>query len=391
MIAWTTWVLAVAMALFAAPLFCDLAVCAVGNLRRLRRAPASRVRAVQLAAVIPAHDEELLIARAVHSLRVADPATPVFVVAHNCSDLTAAVAAGAGAQVVVVNDPEERGKGAALRHGFAAAQAAGADAFLVMDADSVAGSNVIAATRQALEAGAEATQCRYELELPAAPVRRMARVRAMAFRGINVWRAKGRAALGFSAGIFGNGFAVTSIALERVPYTADSIVEDLEYHIRLVAAGLRVQWVDEAQVLAPLSSPGQAQASQEARWEGGRLWVASHSTGQLLAAVLRGRWRAVETLAEAWSLPLSRGVLVMLLTLALPLHWLHVFALMCAVVTGVYVVQAALLGAEPAKEFEALAVAPMHLLWKAVTTPLALLQARRRAEWTRTKREVQLP
>ncbi len=378
--------------LLAAPLFGDLALCALGNLRGSGRAASKRIRRVRLAAVIPAHNEELMIARAVRSLRAADAETTVFVVAHNCTDETAMRAEAAGARVVVVDHPEERGKGAALRHGFAAAQAAGADAFLVMDADSEAGATVIAATRQALEAGAEATQCRYELALPEAGlVSRIARVRAMAFRGINVWRPRGRAALGFSAGVFGNGFALTTGALERAPFTANSIVEDLEYHIRLVKAGLRVQWIDEAQVLAPLSAPGSAQASQEARWEGGRLWVAGQATLPLLGAALRGRWRALETLAEAWCLPLSRGILLLALMAVLPLHPLRMFAVACVAVTVIYVVQTVALGEEPMRDLAALAAAPTHLLWKAVTTPLALMKVRKRAEWTRTKREVQQP
>ena len=74
---------------------------------------------------------------------------------------------------------------------------------------------------------------------------------------------------------------------------------------------------------------GSAQATQEARWEGGRFHVATRATGKLLAAALRGNWRALEMLAEAWSLPISRGILALVLTAFLPVHWLHVFAMVC--------------------------------------------------------------
>jgi cellulose synthase/poly-beta-1,6-N-acetylglucosamine synthase-like glycosyltransferase len=383
--------LAVVMAVFATPLFLDLAVCIVGNLRRAREPRAGARRTIRLAVVVPAHDEETMIARTVGSLMAADSAIPIFVVAHNCSDATAAVAEKAGARVVELKNPKLRGKGAALRHGFAAAQAAGANAILVIDADSVVSANLMAATQNKLEEGAEATQCRYELELPSGSGGPLARLRTLAFRGMNVLRAKGRAGLGFSTGLFGNGFALTAVMLERVPFNANSIAEDVEYHTHLASMGVRVHWIGEAFVHAHPAASGRAQATQEGRWEGGRFKVGGRATGRLLAAVARGHWRALETLADVWSLPLSRGVLALLLTAALPAHWLHVYAGVCAGIALLYVLQAAMLGAEPVRDLASLAAAPLYLVWKVAITPIVLRQSRSRAEWARTKREAAQP
>jgi len=219
----------------------------------------------------------------------------------------------------------------------------------------------------------------------------MARLRALAFRGMNVVRPRGRAGLGFSTGLFGNGFALTARTLERTPFVVDSIAEDLEFHTHLVAAGLRVEWVGDASVVASLAPAGSAQATQEARWEGGRLNVALRSSRRLLAAALSGRPRALEALADLWSLPLSRGILALLACALLPVHWLHVYALGCAVVALLYVLEAAFLGVHPWRDLAALAIAPVYLLWKAAITPLVLRQSRRRAEWTRTRREKTRP
>lgn len=398
--------LAAAMAMLTAPLLVDLAVCIAGNLRRRGNSPAAKVREIRLAVVVPAHDEEAMIARTVHSLlaagcvpssspMAADSAAwkvPLIVVAHNCSDRTAVVAAAAGARVVELNHVMMRGKGVALRCGFEAARAAGANAFLVVDADSVASRNLIAATTTVLESGAAAAQCRYELEPPSSrPATSLERLRVLAFRGINVLRARGRAGLGFSAGVFGNGFAVADSTVERVPFTVDSICEDLEYHVCLVLARLRVEWVEDAYVHAPLAPVRSAQASQEARWEGGRFHVATRATGKLLAAIARGNWRAFEMLVEAWSLPLSRGVLALILAACLPVHWLHVFALAGAVLVLAYVLESVFLGNSPWRDFAALAVAPVHILWKLAITPLVLRQSRGSAEWARTQREAQAP
>jgi cellulose synthase/poly-beta-1,6-N-acetylglucosamine synthase-like glycosyltransferase len=293
---------------------------------------------------------------------------------------------------VELNNRKLRGKGASLRHGFAAALASGANAILVVDADTVVSLNLIAATRAKLEQGAEATQCRYELEPAALGARHpLARLRALAFRGMNVLRARGRAGLGFSTGIFGNGFALTAATLERVPFDADSIAEDVEYHTKLAQAGVPVYWIDDAFVHGHSPVSGAAKATQEARWEGGRFRVASRATVRLITALLRGKWRALETLADVWSLPLSRGILALLLTLFLAVHWLHVFALVCAAVALIYVIQAAMLSKEPTRDIAALVAAPLYLIWKALITPLVLRQSRSRAEWARTKREAHQP
>jgi cellulose synthase/poly-beta-1,6-N-acetylglucosamine synthase-like glycosyltransferase len=206
-----------------------------------------------------------------------------------------------------------------------------------------------------------------------------------------VLRARGRAGLGFSTGLFGNGFALTAFLLERVPFNANSIAEDVEYHTRLVAKGVPVYWIGDAFVHAHSPASSKAQATQEARWEGGRLGVASRASGKLFKALLGGEWRAIETLADVWSLPLSRGILALLLTIVLPVHWIHVFAFACAAVTLLYVLGAALLGNQPGYDLLALAVAPVYLVWKALITPLVLRQSRSRAEWERTKREAPQP
>lgn len=389
---WAMTALAVAAVVLTAPLFIDLVLSIVGNLCPARRRRAGERRAIHLAVVVPAHNEETMIARTVASLRAADLLTPVIVVAHNCSDATADVAAQAGAQVLELKDVALGGKGAALREGFSAAIAMGANALLVVDADSVVSTNLIAATRAAMEAGAEATQCRYELELPKEiSARPRARLRALAFRGMNVFRPAGRVGLGFSAGVFGNGFAVTESTLKRVPFLADSIAEDLEYHMSLVCSGLWVRWIEDAFVRAPLAAPMLAQAAQESRWAGGRLGVARRSTGRLLLALLRGRWRALGTLFEVWSPPLSYAVLILLLTIALPVPWIHAYAGSCAAIAVLYVLGTILLGEEPARDLAALFAVPLHLVWKTAILPLVLRQSRKQAEWVRTRREAPRP
>src|SRR5256885_2297458 len=72
----------------------------------------------RLAVLIPAHNEELLVARCVRSLLTQtwpERQRRVIVIADNCSDSTARVAREAGAEVWQRTDPDAPGKGRALR------------------------------------------------------------------------------------------------------------------------------------------------------------------------------------------------------------------------------------------------------------------------------------
>ena len=93
---------------------------------------------------------------------------------------------------------------------------------------------------------------------------------SFAFVAFNVVRARGRARLGLSAGIFGNGFGLHREVIQEVPFNANSVVEDLEYHLNLVRAGIRVEFLNSASVLGEIPVGGRGAATQRSRWEGGK-------------------------------------------------------------------------------------------------------------------------
>ena len=380
------------------PLFADLALALVGNavaaLRKSRGSEADGRWDGVLGVVIPAHNEERMIAQTVASVRAAAESAAaslessrarIVVVAHNCVDGTAAAARRAGAQVIEVSDDGRDGKSAALRAGFSAA--AGCAAFAVVDADSTVSLGFVSGMKRALASGAEAAQCRYEqVAGDGEPVNAGARLRMLAFRGMNVVRGRGRAALGFSSGVFGNGFVLSAALLERVPYAASSIAEDAEHHAEMVARGVRVRWVEDARVTAPLARTQAAHDSQEARWEGGRLRVGLHLAPRLAWAALRGNLRAGEALLAVLSPPFSLGVALALVSVALLVEWSRVYGAACLLVSAFYLAAAAQTGDDPAREWSALAAAPAFVARKLMLLPKIAMQARGRAAWVRTGR-----
>lgn len=379
-------VLGVLLTLATLPLVLELLVLSVAAALPPRRLSLNLAAAEpRLAVIIPAHNESRLITPCVHSvLGQAEP----WVIAHNCTDTTADAARAAGAHVLELNESSGHGKGAALHYGFTAALAAGFHAVLVLDADSVATPTLIPETVAALRAGAPATQARYLVRNPSDTPR--TRLMGLALLGMNVLRPRGRTRLGLSCGIFGNGFALAAATLRLIPYTAGSVVEDLEYHLLLVRAGIPVTFLDAAAVLGEMPDNTAAASTQRARWEGGRLLMRRQHAPGLAQAVAGGNLRLAEPLLDLLALPLATEAALLMATLVLAivgmLPWLGFYAAFALGTLILYVIVAATLGEEPSRNLRALLAAPAYLLFKASMVPATRQAAKKDAAWVRTER-----
>ncbi len=280
------------LALAALPLAASCGYLALLTLFSRRVKPAADAAApMRFEVVVPAHDEEAGIAATVRSLlavRYPRAAFRVLVVADNCSDGTARVAAGEGASVLVRTDRERRGKGHALRYAYDQILAGGeAQAVLVVDADTVVSPNLLSAMAARLARGEQALQAHYAVRNAGASWR--TRLLAIAFGAMHGVRSLGRERLGLSCGLRGNGMGFTTRVLREVPHEAWSLVEDLEYGIALGCAGHRVGYVPEAEVRGQMAASEGASRSQRRRWEGGRRAIARRHGWPLLRRGLRRR------------------------------------------------------------------------------------------------------
>lgn len=371
------------------PLILELSLVTFAHLLPKRILVNSAVESTTIAVIVPAHNEELLISRCVRSLlEAATERTRILVIAHNCSDKTAEIAEEAGAEVVIYNDAAAAGKGYALRHGFEHALRLQADSVLVVDADSTLSNSVITTVERALANGAEVVQCKYSMTT--STLRSNARLAALAFRGFNFIRPDGRQRLGLSCGILGNGFAIRSSILRSIPYEALSVVEDLEYHIHLVMAGKRVHYLEDALISAELPTSREGEATQRARWEGGRVRAARRWCGPLLGQVLSGRLRLVEPLLEVASLPLAYGAFLLVIGVCLPLQWLRIYSVASICIMAVHVLTVAWLSPDRWGTLRLLTMAPIYILWKIRIIPALLRGSSSRASWIRTKRDSDL-
>jgi cellulose synthase/poly-beta-1,6-N-acetylglucosamine synthase-like glycosyltransferase len=258
------------------------------------------------------------------------------------------------------------------------------DLFIVVDADTTVSPNLVRAFADACVQGAEAIQGRYKVRNTGDSVRtRWMNVALMAF---NVLRPRGRWRMGVSAGILGNGFALTKGTLQRVPYEATSVVEDLEYHLRLVRSEIKVHFVDSVTVYGEMPVTGQGVITQRSRWEGGRFLMIAKSAPALLGELLRGRLRSLEPLLELLLLPLAFHVTLLMLALVTPLGSVRIYA-GCSIAMVLFHLLAAIAmagGGWP--DVRALLSAPFYVLWKLKVIPHLLGNARKSTAWVRTAR-----
>ncbi|HEX2703017.1 MAG TPA: glycosyltransferase family 2 protein [Solirubrobacteraceae bacterium] len=230
----------------------------------------------RLVVLIPAHDEALTIAGSVGSLCAQSYPRALYeivVVADNCSDETAEIAKTAGADAVLQRRTGGAvGKGRALRWAIDSVLAGDEppDALVIVDADAAVERDALARLAEAFEGGAHAAQGDNVL-VPDASA--SAALRATAFLLINRVRPAGRAALGLSAFLVGNGMLLSSQLLRSVPWEAFTSTEDLEYSLDLQTAGHKIAYVGGARVRTPTAPNSGAAAQQQLRWEGGRNYL----------------------------------------------------------------------------------------------------------------------
>lgn len=327
---------------------------------------------LRLVVLVPAHNEENGIGATLAALEALDyprDRFEVVVVADNCDDATAEVSREAGATVLVRFDRERRGKGWALAWALERLrdERARSDAVVFVDADCQPSPNLLSVLDARLQAGWEAVQAGYVVSNPHESW--SSALRYAAFSLMHWVRPLGKDSLGLSCGILGTGFALRAEVLERQPWDAFSLSEDHDYHLGLVAAGVRVGFAPEASVSSAMPTTLRDSREQNLRWEGGKRELIRTWTPRLLRAGVRRRDPALlhagmEPLVPPQSLLLVANAAMAGIGAAtrsrriLRLAGLNVLGQVAYVVGGLVLVRA------PLVVYRALLLAPLLAAWK---------------------------
>ncbi|MEW6546151.1 MAG: glycosyltransferase family 2 protein [Bacillota bacterium] len=259
------------------------------------RCPPPAEPVTRFALLIPAHNEETVLPHLLDSIARQDyPAhlVEVYVVADNCTDGTAHVAARAGA-TVLERVSHLRGKGYALQFGLCQIlNRSRCDAICIMDADNLLDSSFLARVNARLVAGASVVQARVETKNPLDSW-------VSASYAINFWLANrlwqlGRARAGLSGLLCGTGMCFRRDVLASTGWPATSLTEDLEYTVILISRGIRVTWAHEAVVFDEKPARLGPSCRQRLRWLQGK-WQVLFTYGPRLfreALTLRSWTRA---------------------------------------------------------------------------------------------------
>lgn len=346
-----------------------------------------------VAVLVPAHNEEGGIAATLAALRAQlQSGDRLLVVADNCSDRTAQVAAEAGAEVTVRHDLHRRGKGYALDHGLRQLAASPPEVVLVVDADCRVLPDALDPLVRRAHAERVPVQATYLMHAPTGAGLRL-RIAAFAMVVKNQVRPAGAARWGLPCQLMGTGMAFPWAVLQRVSLATGHIVEDMQLGTELALAGHAPRFEPHARVDSEFPMSRAGADSQRTRWEHGHLQVILRQSPRLLlAGLMRGDGRAVALAADLLVPPLALLVMAVVAATALGAFAAALGGGSAAAIAGLVLLAALTLSVLLAWArfgrgcvgFGELLSAPIYMLGKLPVYARFLVA--RQSEWVRTRR-----
>ena len=297
----------------AAVLFVEVAAAIMPG--KARPAPSGNITG-RIAILIPAHDEEIMIARTLRSiapqLRRGDR---LLVVADNCSDQTEQIARDQGAEAIGRQNKELRGKGYALDYGVSHLAKDPPDVVIVVDADCLLAPGSVAVLAASVAASGAPAQAIYLMRAPAGAGLKV-RIAEFAWLIKNHVRPLGLHRMGLPCQLMGTGMAFPWACMQAMNLATGHLVEDLQLGIDLARSGWPPRFCTAALVTSEFPTSSEGISSQRTRWEHGHLRsILSDGPKLLLQGIVRG-----DALLGAMALDLSVPPLA-LLAMLLAVGW----------------------------------------------------------------------
>jgi cellulose synthase/poly-beta-1,6-N-acetylglucosamine synthase-like glycosyltransferase len=269
-------------------------------------------RRPRLAVLMPAHDEAAGIAASLATITPQlAPGDRVLVVADNCADDTAAVAAAGGAEVVQRRDPTLRGKGYALDFGMRHLAQDPPEVVVIVDADCAVAPGALARLAGECAATGRPVQALYLMHAPAGAGLRT-RIAAFAWIVKNHVRPLGGLRAGWPCQLMGTGMAFAWTQLARAPLASGHLVEDLQLGLDLAVAGWPPRFCPHARVSSTFPQSAAGLDSQRTRWEHGHLGTIATQAPRLAVQALRQGRPALLALALDLAVPPLAALVLML-------------------------------------------------------------------------------
>lgn len=269
-----------------------------------RTSPITPGATPKTAVVIPAHNESALIEQTVRSITPQlGPAGRLLVVADNCTDDTASLAAGVGAEVTERRDEGRIGKGYALDHGVRyLARTGPPDVVVFVDADCEIAPGAIDRLARASITNKRPAQACYTIHPPAS-ANTFDRITQFAWAVKTLARPLGCSRLGLPCQLMGTGMAFPWSIVASVNLANGHLAEDQKLSADLALRGEGTYFCPEAQVTSWPPPDKEGKRIQRTRWEHGHLAVMMQYFPRLLARALIDRNPTALAMALDLSVP----------------------------------------------------------------------------------------
>ena len=349
------------------------------------------VKQPNLLFLVPAHNEELLVASCIQSLAAMHYPRERFtiaVIADNCTDRTAELARGAGALCLERADLARPGKPHAIAWALEALPLADYAAVVIIDADCVVNSEFAASLGAVGDLHAKALQCYNDVRNRENALTRMAAVLSAVNHGI-AYRLRTRAGVNVPLSA---GMALGTTVLEAHGWRAFSIGEDWEMYALLTAEGVSIQSVPGARLYAEEASSLKQSTVQRRRWAAGKATVLRRYGRRLVTSRRIGAAQKLDVLAEllASGPAVHAGIVVLSVAitwaLALPGTTLLTTLLLASLARpATYTLLAIAQDPQPVRALLAFAAFPLYIVWRLGVQATAI-RLFGDAPWIRTNR-----
>jgi cellulose synthase/poly-beta-1,6-N-acetylglucosamine synthase-like glycosyltransferase len=260
-------------------------------------------RRPSIAVLIPAHDEEENIETTL--LRIKEdllPSDRLLVVADNCVDQTAVLAAQAGADIVVRSDSERHGKGFALAAGLRRLAAMAPEVVVFVDADCQVSPHGLEMLARASSAAHAPIQC-LNLMVANPDSSSPPRLAEFAWRIKNDLRPNGYARLGLPCHLLGTGMAIPWQLIEPELFATGHLAEDMRFGLELAMRGHPPRFFRDTRVISYFPDTQRGQDQQKQRWVHGHLALINSHLPRLICHGLGRRDLGLLALAADLAVP----------------------------------------------------------------------------------------
>jgi 1,2-diacylglycerol 3-beta-glucosyltransferase len=345
---------------------------------------------------IPAHNEGEYLRptlRSLHALDYPSDRFHVVVIADNCTDDTASIAAQEGCEAWTRADAVLHGKGHALTWAFQRATALPFDAVVVLDADTLASINLLRAFDREIRRGYVAMQARDNLDFPMDTPPWLRLISRATKNAEDLYVTTPRSRLRLYQGLQGTGFCLSTPTLISVPWRANSICEDLEYGLELARQEVSVHFVEDASVSAVMTGQVKHASGQRQRWAGGTYALIAKSLPDFFVRAFRKLdWRSLElciyliTLSRIplFLLTVFSGLLLLIERHSVASIWWILFGV-AVLLQGIYVLAILSTNRKETSLAKMIAGLFVYVFWISFQHLSALLNLRN-ARWNRTER-----